>query len=516
MIKIKKDDVQRNEWWRNRMKIRELLHTLTPYYFFNEKWDDITISSIEMDSRLVTSGTLFVCIEGAQTDGHLYVDQAVELGAVAIVAQKKIEATVPVIIVPDTRRSLAFLAAEFFRNPTKELGLIGVTGTNGKTTVTHLLEAIFEGVGNRTGRIGTIGTKIGDTLREGKNTTPESLELQRSFREMVDAGCKYAFMEVSSHAIQMGRIRGCQFKTAIFTNLTQDHLDYHGTMEEYKRAKGLLFAQLGSSYDSDKLKYAIINGDDPVSQYYMDITPAQVITYGIDSQDVDVRATNIKISSEGMQFTVESFMGTEDFRVQLLGKFNVYNLLSTIAAGLVEGISLSQIKQSLEQVKGVRGRLESVSAGQGFSVVVDYAHTPDSLENVLLTAKEFAENRVLCVIGCGGDRDRTKRPIMAQIAARHADYSVLTSDNPRTEEPAQILEDMIQGLTQEKVSKELYTSLVDRREAIYTAIEMARPGDVVIIAGKGHETYQDINNQKLHFDDREVVLEALGQRKNEE
>ncbi|GAA0364604.1 UDP-N-acetylmuramoyl-L-alanyl-D-glutamate--2,6-diaminopimelate ligase [Bacillus horti] len=498
------------------MKIRELLHTLTPYYFFNEKWDDITISSIEMDSRLVTSGTLFVCIEGAQTDGHLYVDQAVELGAVAIVAQKKIEATVPVIIVPDTRRSLAFLAAEFFRNPTKELGLIGVTGTNGKTTVTHLLEAIFEGVGNRTGRIGTIGTKIGDTLREGKNTTPESLELQRSFREMVDAGCKYAFMEVSSHAIQMGRIRGCQFKTAIFTNLTQDHLDYHGTMEEYKRAKGLLFAQLGSSYDSDKLKYAIINGDDPVSQYYMDITPAQVITYGIDSQDVDVRATNIKISSEGMQFTVESFMGTEDFRVQLLGKFNVYNLLSTIAAGLVEGISLSQIKQSLEQVKGVRGRLESVSAGQGFSVVVDYAHTPDSLENVLLTAKEFAENRVLCVIGCGGDRDRTKRPIMAQIAARHADYSVLTSDNPRTEEPAQILEDMIQGLTQEKVSKELYTSLVDRREAIYTAIEMARPGDVVIIAGKGHETYQDINNQKLHFDDREVVLEALGQRKNEE
>lgn len=492
------------------MRIKQLLSTLTPYYNYSEAWADIEITSVVMNSKLAGPGSLFVCIEGAKTDGHLFAEQAVSQGAVLILAQKPLKLDVPVIIVPDTRRALALLAVAFYENPTQRLRLIGVTGTNGKTTVTHLLEQIFDQPGRTTGRIGTVGVRIGNSLTEVNNTTPESVELQSYFAEMVAQKCEYAFMEVSSHAIQMGRVRGCDFQALIFTNLTQDHLDHHGTMEEYKRVKGLAFAQLGNTYQPNRPKYAILNADDPATPYYKEITPAHTLTYGIDAVHVDVRATNIQMDHQGTRFLVESFKGQEEFNVGLLGKFNVYNLLSAITAGLIEGLSLSEMKEKLRHVQGVRGRVERVDLGQDFTVIVDYAHTPDSLENVLTTVSEFAEQKIICVVGCGGDRDRTKRPIMAQISCRHADYSIFTSDNPRTEDPQQILADMVAGLDQEKEHK--YTTIVDRRTAIVEAIAQAGSGDVVIIAGKGHETYQQIQDQKLHFDDCEVAAEALAAR----
>lgn len=494
------------------MDLETLIYPLALYRVQGEQnLKEIELASIEMDSRKVRKGTLFVCIKGYQVDGHQFAQDAVQKGAVALISERPIDVEVPVIIVPDSRRALAFIANRFYGNPTHSLRLIGVTGTNGKTTITHLIEAILEDQGKKTGRIGTINMKIGEEVIDVPNTTPESLELQQSFSRMLEVGSKYAVIEASSHAIHMGRIRGCNFRTVVFSNLTQDHLDYHGTMEEYKRAKGLIFAQLGNRYDENDLKYAVLNADDEAHRYYKQITPAQVITYGI-AEEADIRAKNIKITSQGTSFTVECFGGVEQFHLQMLGKFNVYNVLGAIGAGLVEGISLSNMKRSIEKVKGVRGRFEPVVAGQDFTVIVDYAHTPDSLENVLSTIKEFAVGHIYCVVGCGGDRDRGKRPLMAQISAKYADFTVLTSDNPRSEDPAAIVHDMIEGLNQKQVPQTKYTSIIDRKEAISWAIKRARTGDVVLIAGKGHETYQIIKDQVNHFDDREVALAAIASK----
>ncbi|WP_202078007.1 UDP-N-acetylmuramoyl-L-alanyl-D-glutamate--2,6-diaminopimelate ligase [Caldalkalibacillus salinus] len=498
------------------MQLLTLIEPLVPYKWQNDqvlnKIEDMEITSIEMDSRKVTAGAMFVCIEGFHVDGHQYVQQAVEKGAKVIVAQKPVQTDIPVIIVPDTRRTLAVVADTFYQHPTQKLRVIGVTGTNGKTTVTHLIEQILEDAQHKTGRIGTIGAKIGNNVEEVANTTPESSELQNVFHRMSGAGCEYAVIEASSHAIHMGRLRGTNIGTAVFTNLTQDHLDYHGTMEEYQRAKGLLFAQLGNTYDPQDRKYAILNADDEAHTYFRDITPAQVVTYGIDNH-ADIRAKNIQLTSQGITFTVEYYKGSETVRLQMLGKFNVYNALAAIAAALVEGISLTSIKHSLAQVKGVPGRLEVVDEGQPYTVLVDYAHTPDSLKNVLQTVQEFAIGKVFCVIGCGGDRDRTKRPLMAQIATAHADYAILTSDNPRSEEPQVILNDMKNGLAQTGTPQERYTCIVDRQTAIDTAIQQASPGDIVVIAGKGHETYQQLKDETIHFDDREVARQAIQNNK---
>lgn len=492
------------------MDLLTLLDGLMPYQVQGDfKLEEILLSSIEMDHRKVGKGTLFVCTIGAKFDGHQFAKQVVEMGAVAILSQKKLDVKIPVILVPDTRRAISFLADRFYSSPTHKLRVIGVTGTNGKTTMTHLIEKILEDQGNTTGRIGTMNIKIGDQLIESKHTTPESHELQKAFSKMVEVHSTYAVIEASSHAIHQGRVRGCNFRSIVFTNLTQDHLDYHGTMEEYKRAKGLLFAQLGNRYDKDDLKYAILNADDKAHEYYKQITSAQVITYGIDNSGADIWAKNIKITGQGTSFTVECFSGREDFQIKMLGKFNIYNVLGALAAGLVEGLSLAQMKRSIEAVEGVRGRVEPVDAGQEFTVIVDYAHTPDSLENVLTTIKEFSKGNIVCIIGCGGDRDRTKRPIMASIATKYADMSVFTSDNPRSEEPEQIIEDMVEGLIQEKVSQTKYKSIVNRKEAIHWAIQQAKPNDVILIAGKGHETYQQVKDQILGFDDRAVALEAL-------
>jgi UDP-N-acetylmuramoyl-L-alanyl-D-glutamate--2,6-diaminopimelate ligase len=494
------------EWGAFVMLLRDLLAPLLPVSVMGE--DSLEITGLTADSRKVKPGNLFICLPGFTVDGHAYAAKAVEQGAVAVLAEKDVDVPATVVRVPDTRRAMAMLADRFYGSPTRDLKLIGVTGTNGKTTTTHLIDKILRDQQKRTGLIGTIHMRIGDVYEELKNTTPDALELQQSFRRMRDIGTEYAIIEVSSHALELGRVRGCDVHTAVFTNLTQDHLDYHKTMENYRFAKSLLFSQLGNSYDPNRLKTAVLNADDDASHLYATVTPARVITYGID-RPADVRAEEIEITSRGTSFTVHSFAGSARLNLQLMGKFNVYNALAAIAVTLAEGVPLDDIKTSLEEIPGVSGRFESVYAGQPFTVLVDYSHTPDSLENALVTVKEFAKGRIFCVVGCGGDRDRTKRPIMAQIATKYADVTVLTSDNPRSEDPQAIIDDMLAGLTD--VPPERYTSLVDRREAIRFAVSHAEENDVILIAGKGHETYQIINGQVLPFDDREVAREAIAE-----
>lgn len=497
----------------NRMDLHTLTQDLIPKQIDQHvALHQINIRSIEMDSRKVQPGSLFVCLSGFNMDGHQFAAEAVQNGAIAVMAEKAVDVSVPVIIVPDTRRALAFVADRFYDSPTRALRLIGVTGTNGKTTITHLIAEMLEQCGYRTGRMGTINMQIGDIETPLANTTPESLELQKGFRQMVDAGCSHAVIEASSHAIHMGRVRGCNFGTVVFSNLTQDHLDYHGTMANYKQAKGLLFAQLGNRYDPEDLKFAILNADDPAYETYRTYTPAQVLTYGIHNRQADIKAKNIVLTPQGTSFTVEYLQEEENIEVRLLGQFNVYNVLGAIGAGLVEGLTLKDMKNSLLHVDGVPGRMEAVDAGQDFSVIVDYAHTPDSLENALATIKQFAQGKIFCIVGCGGDRDRTKRPLMAHIASRYADVSVLTSDNPRSEDPEKIILDMKEGLISNEVPQNKYQTFVERREAIHWAIQQAAPDDVILIAGKGHETYQEIKGRKYHFNDKQVALEALKTR----
>ncbi|GGG10268.1 UDP-N-acetylmuramoyl-L-alanyl-D-glutamate--2,6-diaminopimelate ligase [Paenibacillus abyssi] len=470
----------------------------------------ITIKDIQVDSRKVEAGDLFICLPGHTQDGHDYAFEAKNRGAAAFVTQRKLDIDAPQIIVKDCRLAMAVLSDHFFDHPSRRLRLIGVTGTNGKTTTTYLIERILADAGHSPGVIGTIEMRYDNKTYPMSGTTPEALELQRYLADMADAKSDYCVMEVSSHALEQGRVKGCHYRTAIFTNLTQDHLDYHGTMEQYAAAKGLLFSRLGNTYDepSGSGQFAVLNADDQASAAFARLTAAEAVTYGVD-HEADVRATDIRITSRGTTFKVKTFRGEADISLRMVGKFNVYNALAAITAGLIEGISLERLKQSLEQVPGVPGRVEGVDAGQSFAVIVDYAHTPDGLENVLSAVKEFAPKRVLCVFGCGGDRDRTKRPLMGQIAAKYADYVFVTSDNPRTEDPAQILKDIEAGLQEQQVDSNRYEFIIDRREAIQKAVEMASPDDVVLIAGKGHETYQIIGRDTIDFDDRLVAKEAI-------
>lgn len=482
------------------MKLSELLQ---PLRYNQQLATDPDVLGLEMDSRKVTPGTVFFCVKGHTVDGHDYALQAEKRGAVAIIAERELPVSIPVIVVNDSRRAMARLANHFYRYPTEKLRLIGVTGTNGKTTVTHLLEQIMRDAGSKTGLIGTMYTKIDDVKYETKNTTPESLTLQKIFDQMVKENVDTVMMEVSSHALHQGRVRGCDFDIAVFTNLTPDHLDYHDSLEAYMYAKGLLFAQLGNRYEG---KVAVLNNDDPVSVEIARMTTADIITYGIKEKS-DVIAKEIDVTATGTTFVLEAFGETVTVRMKLIGLFSVYNALAAAAAGLASGIPLSSIQASLEKVKGVPGRFETVDASQDFTVIVDYAHTPDSLENVLKTARQFAKNRLTVVVGCGGDRDRTKRPVMGKIAATYADRAIFTSDNPRSEDPKQIINDMIGDLNEEQ-----YEVILDRKEAIKSAIRDAKTDDVVIIAGKGHETYQILRDQTIRFDDREVAREAIKER----
>jgi len=484
------------------MKLTEIISVI-PFYKSTLALDNIEINTIEMDSRMVNQGNLFVCINGFTVDGHEFAQQAVERGAVAIVAEREVEASVPIIIVPDTSRVLAMIATKFYHDPTSQFPLIGVTGTNGKTTVTYLLEAIFNQFQKKTGVIGTIHLKIGDDAFPVKNTTPDALFLQQTFKKMVDQEVETGIMEVSSHALDLGRVYGSDFDIAVFTNLSQDHLDYHKDMEDYLRAKSLLFAQLGNVYDEERPKFAVINEDDPHSELLKRSTAQNVLTYGC-REAAQVRATNIQLDVTYTNFTLSTPVGTIDINSRLIGMFNIYNMLAASSAAIAAKVPLNVIKSALEKLTGVDGRFEQVVAGQPFAAIVDYAHTPDSLENVLQTIKEFAKKNVYVVVGCGGDRDRTKRPLMANIAVKYADSAIFTSDNPRTEDPQIILEDMTEGLTQKH-----YEVIENRKDAIYRAVELADKDDIILIAGKGHETYQQIDQTKYEFDDREVVKEAI-------
>ncbi|RHW36501.1 UDP-N-acetylmuramoyl-L-alanyl-D-glutamate--2,6-diaminopimelate ligase [Neobacillus notoginsengisoli] len=483
------------------MKLHDLLKSL--YLLGPFPGGNPEISSVENNHRKVREGSLFICIKGYTADGHDFAPEAVERGAVAIVSERKLEVGVPVVIVPDTTRAKAILADAFYGHPSKQFHLTGITGTNGKTTTSHLIERIFADAGSKTGLIGTMYTKIGDVKLETKNTTPESLVLQKTFRKMADSGVKHAVMEVSSHALDLGRVHGTDFNVAVFTNLTQDHLDYHKTMDRYKYAKSLLFSQLGNTYSGTAPKFAILNADDAATVDFIRATAAHVLTYGIDKK-ADLRAVDIVLSPQGTAFTLETAGRTFPVKMKQVGKFNVYNALAAIGAAAVSGISLEDAIRSLERIKGVAGRFELVNAGQDFTIIVDYAHTPDSLENVLATIREFAEKDIYVIAGCGGNRDSAKRPLMAKIACDYATNPILTSDNPRNEDPIEILRDMEKG-----VQGRDYKVIPDRKEAIEFAVNEAKTGDVILIAGKGHETYQEIKGIKYDFDDRVIARNAV-------
>lgn len=489
------------------MELKKLVKSLQ-FFTVTRSLENIKVNGLKMDSRKVGNGDLFICIKGFTVDGHKYARQAEENGAVAVVSEQELDLSIPVIIVQDTLKGLALLSNKFYDYPTQKLNVIGVTGTNGKTSVTYLMESIFQAENRKTGLIGTIQMKIGEERFTVDNTTPDALFLQKNFHKMVERKTDTVVMEVSSHALDLGRVYGCDFDIAIFTNLSQDHLDYHSSMEEYLRAKSMLFAQLGNSYDDSKPKFAVLNVDDHYYEQLAKSTAQPVVTYGIE-QEADVYASEITLEANGVSFWLHTFGEKIFVNSTLVGKFSVYNMLAAAAAARCAGVSLSVIQQALENTEGVSGRFEPVNNGQEFGVIVDYAHTPDSLENVLQTIRSFVKGKLITVVGCGGDRDRMKRPLMTKAALHYSDHVIITADNPRTEDPTAIAEDMIKG-----VAGNHFEILIDRRNAIYKAVQLAEAEDVVLIAGKGHETYQIIGNDILDFDDRKVAEEAIGERLN--
>ncbi|MCP0886499.1 UDP-N-acetylmuramoyl-L-alanyl-D-glutamate--2,6-diaminopimelate ligase [Ligilactobacillus sp. WILCCON 0076] len=488
------------------MLASELLKVLKFKQVIPEKYSDFSISLVTQDTREVVENSIFIAISGYTVDGHQYVRQAIEKGAKMIIAQKPLgEMLVPVVYVENTNRAMALLSNTFYGAPSHAMKVIGVTGTNGKTTVTHMIDAIFRDQGEKTGLVGTMYRRIGDEVLKTANTTPDIITLQRTMQKMVEVGVSEAAIEVSSVALVQGRVWGVDFDIAVFTNFTQDHLDYHKTMDNYAHAKSLLFSQLGNGYTiSGDAKVAIFNNDDSMSQRFMEDTAAQVMTYGIKN-DAIIRASNIKIHAHGTDFDLKVFNNKYHLHVKTIGMFNVYNLLAAYSAAYVAGVDSNRIVEALENFSGVKGRLQLVTSNSGASAIVDYSHTPDGLLNALKTINEFAVGKVYCVIGCGGDRDHDKRPKMAKIAVENCDYAIFTSDNPRTEEPKSIIDAMLTGVPNGMKA----TVLLDRRQAIQTAIMKAKPNDIVLIAGKGHEDYQIIGHTKHHFDDVEEANKAF-------
>ncbi len=470
--------------------------------------EDVSISGIEHDSRKVTTRNLFVCMEGAHVDGHNFIGQAKELGAVAVLTTKKNfvpPENISALIVPDMLDALAVIVPYFYNYPARKMRVIGITGTNGKTTTTYLLREIFTCAGFKVGLIGTIQNLIGDEKFPVRNTTPNVIDLQKILVEMVAKNVDVVVMEVSSHALAENRVAGVEFDTAIFTNLTQDHLDFHGTMENYLRAKSKLFDMV-SRRGRKQNKTAVINVDDEASAEILKHCLCKTITYGLRSS-ADLRATELNIRSDGMNFSLLPF--PISLSLHLTGIFNVYNVLAASGAALAENISPEVIKRALENFRSVPGRFERIFSAAPFEVIVDYAHTPDGVKNVLETAAQIATGKIITVIGCGGDRDHKKRPIMGRIAAEFSDVVIATSDNPRTEDPEKILDDLESGIGQKN-----HERITDRRAAIFRAIELADAGDIVLILGKGHENYQILNTGKIHFDDKEIAREAIEKWKN--
>ncbi|NLK96929.1 MAG: UDP-N-acetylmuramoyl-L-alanyl-D-glutamate--2,6-diaminopimelate ligase [Epulopiscium sp.] len=479
------------------MRLCDLLNTIQ--YTVIQGSEELEIDNIAYDSRQVNSNTLFICIEGFKVDGHNFALDAIKKGATALLVQKEINdipSHITVIRVDNTREKMPYIASAFYNHPVKHMKLIGVTGTNGKTTTTFLIGKILEQYNKKIGLIGTIENRIGGKAVEASRTTPESLDLQALFAQMLKEEVSHVVMEVSSHALDLNRVDACDFEIGVFTNLTLDHLDFHKTMENYRDAKAKLFR---------KCKYGIINIDDPHGKEIIKQAECKVITFGIEN-DADFKAYNIMMSSKGIEFSV-TLEGQEiRFHLNTIGRFNVYNALGAIAAGYYLNIPIEVIKSALEVMEGVPGRVQRVESIRGFSVIVDYAHAPDGLENVLKTIKEFAEGRIITVFGCGGDRDHSKRPIMGEIAGRYSDFCIITSDNPRSEEPEDIIAEIEVGMQKTNCP---YEKVVDRKEGIQRAIEVANTKDIVLIAGKGHETYQIIKDRVIHFDDVEVVKSIL-------
>ena len=465
---------------------------------------DIDITNITYDSRKVEENTLFVCIKGFNSDGHKYIESSIEKGAKAFLVQEDISIDGYTFIkVNDTRAAMANIADNFYNNPSKELEVIGVTGINGKTSITTFLSEILSLNDNKVGLVGTIKIFDGDKEVESSSTTPESIDLQKYFKTMLNNGCDYCAMEVSSHSLVLNRVDETEFKLGIFTNLTPDHLDFHKDLEDYRSAKEKLFYKTTTAN--------IINIDDEGGfKIYENIksldTPCY--TYGIDN-NADFMAKNIKIDASGVSYILVTPTYEEEIFIPVPGKFTVYNTLAVIAACYMLNIPKEIVKEGLAKTKGVAGRFETVTNDKGLSVIVDYAHTPDALENVLNTARGFAKSNIITVFGCGGDRDTTKRPLMGEIAQRLSDICIVTSDNPRTENPQIIIDDILKGLDK---SKENYKVVIDRKEAIKEAIKTAKKDDVVIIAGKGHENYQIVGKVKHHFDDKETAQEFLNNK----
>ncbi len=473
---------------------------------FGGEWlennEDVEVTGIAYDSRSVTKGNVFVCIKGYESDGHKFAKMAEENGAAIIVAEDKLDVSVPVCYVENSRRTLARLACKFYDEPSKKFKLVGVTGTNGKTTITYLVKSILEAAGKRVGVIGTNQNIIGDKVLLTKSTTPttpDSPELQQLFYEMVENDAEYVIMEVSSHALELDRVYGCKFDVGVFTNLTRDHLDFHKTMDNYLAAKAKLFDI------SDK---GVVNYDDDGGRKIVDTKDCEFLKVGF-GKDCDLVAGNMKINAKGDDFDVTYKGVTYPIHLSIPGKFSVYNAICAIGAALLLGIDMDTIKRGLGDAKGVMGRIEVVPTDTDYTVIIDYAHTPDGLENIIRAVKEFAKGRVITVFGCGGDRDNTKRAIMGEIAGKLSDFSIVTSDNPRTEDPERIVDMVEEGI---KRTDGEYVRIVDRREAIHYALDHAKKDDVIILAGKGQETYQIIGKEKFDFDERAVVFSYLNKR----
>ena len=474
------------------MKLRELLDGVALTRAQADQ--DVEITSISYDTREIENGALFVALPGSKYDGHDFIDQALERGAAAVLCQTPPDREGPWLVAPDSRAALAEVSANWFGRPGRELTLLAVTGTNGKTTTTTLLKAVLEeALGAKVGLIGTNRNMVGPRELPAHRTTPESYELQALLRQMADEGCTHVIMEASSHALAQRRTHTLRFTAGVFTNLTRDHLDYHGTMEEYRRAKGLLFEQ------SD---LAILNLDDEAGRWYRQRVSCPVFTYSERHPEADLTAENVKLFPDRIQFEAVARGAIRRVVLPIPGGFTIYNALAVIAAALNLGLELPAVAAALSHARGVRGRVEVVPTPAPFTVLIDYAHTPDALENILSTARALTQKRLICVVGCGGDRDRTKRPLMGEIAGELADLTFLTSDNPRTEDPVAILRDMLPGM--ERSGGE-YRLIPDRRAAIRAALAEARTGDLVLLAGKGHETYQEIRGEFLHLDEREEV-----------
>ncbi len=458
---------------------------------------DAEITSVEYDSRKVQDGSLFCCMQGLVSDGHSFAAQAVEKGAAALLVERLLPLDVPQIVAPNGRVAMAHAAAAFYGHPEREMIMLGVTGTNGKTSTTYMVKSIAEAAGKKVGLIGTIHNMIGDVSIETGRTTPESADLFALLRRMADEGADVVIMEVSSHALVQDRVAGIPFKVGLFTNLTQDHLDYHKTFDQYLEAKKLLFRQS---------ELAIVNIDDAYAERMTDGLTIPIRTLGIQHR-ADYTALNIDIRTDGVRFHLRTPNGEGPVRMHISGLFSVYNAMGAAAIMQAVGVSFGDILKGLESLTGVSGRLQSVNTfGRPFAVYVDYAHTPDALENVLTSVRAFAKARVVSLFGCGGDRDRTKRPLMGEIGGRHSDFVVVTSDNPRTENPEEIVRAVELGVQK---SGTPYVSIISRRDAIAYALSILEPDDVLVIAGKGHENYQEINGVKHHFDDREIVEDLL-------